>query len=384
MKRKVFVFAITLSLLLSGILVAIGDETTEGKERKEIQDWPNLQEVWDGLSENYILPDNLIENTHDYDDLLETDNGWNPVGGWDNRFMITSDQNAHEISDLYINRPEASYVGLFRCIDEGAEVADVGVLVGGNGGMVSNSYATGGVNGYPQIGGLIANNEGDVTSSFNQENMPKYEVNGTRNLRINEDEFKSISTFEYAGIYIEMISIDRDYAFFSGEDNEENSTWFIQETEFIHELIIEIKDEGSNDPAQDAYPYYEHEEIVIEPSSEKVYFFKRWKEDQESENEDIKMDENKSITPHFGEEEDEINMMMIVLIAIILITLATIGYLMNKDMIITVIIAIIVIILAIAGYMMKGDGEETNTEMENEEMTMEERYGEEEISEELE
>ncbi len=74
MKKKVFVVAITFSLLLSGILVAVGSGATYGKKEEEpkpfqeIHDWHDLNEIREGLDEDYVLMKDLDENTTGYDD----------------------------------------------------------------------------------------------------------------------------------------------------------------------------------------------------------------------------------------------------------------------------------------------------------------------------
>jgi filamentous hemagglutinin family protein len=85
----------------------------------------------------------------------------------------------HVITNLYINRPEESGVGLFGDTD-GATIRNVGLVsasitgevgVGGLvgtavGGVVTNSYVTGSVSGGDFVGGLVGLNAGQVSDSF--------------------------------------------------------------------------------------------------------------------------------------------------------------------------------------------------------------------------
>ena len=52
----------------------------------------------------------LDEDTEGYDELVDTENGWEPIGDDDNEFNGTFDGNENEISDLYIDRSEENYI----------------------------------------------------------------------------------------------------------------------------------------------------------------------------------------------------------------------------------------------------------------------------------
>jgi len=177
------------------MLVAIGGEPTDRKENigeeikenetqtaQEIYDWYDLNNTRKNLSGDYVLMNDLDENTAGYDELVNTTHGWNPIGDYDYfkdvEFNGTFDGNGYEISNLYIDRPGADYVGLFGGIDE-AKVTDVGIvdanvsgyinvggLIGENDGSVNNSYATGNVSGNEGVGGLVGSNYGTVENSY--------------------------------------------------------------------------------------------------------------------------------------------------------------------------------------------------------------------------
>ena len=102
--------------------------------------------------------------------------GWAPLGG---TFAATFDGRGHTISNLYINRPSTSYVGLFGLLGTGGNVrnlgieggsltgnGDVGGLVGDNSGTISACYTTGTVTGSADnVGGLVGRNFGGTISA---------------------------------------------------------------------------------------------------------------------------------------------------------------------------------------------------------------------------
>ena len=105
---------------------------------------------------------------------------WVPIGDGTAPFTTTFDGNGHTISNLYIDRPNIHRIGLFGIIGSDSITRRVGLLnvsvvgngVAGalvgynNGGTVSDSYATGTVNGNASsVGGLVGNNSGVVVAS---------------------------------------------------------------------------------------------------------------------------------------------------------------------------------------------------------------------------
>ena len=114
--------------------------------------------------------------------------GWAPLGryfdgsnyaGYETSFATTFHGNGYTISNLYIDRPDQDYVGLFGYAYQGSFVAvdlvsvdvaghfDVGSLVGFNhAGTVTSSSASGKVAGQSDVGGLVGSNSGTVTTSY--------------------------------------------------------------------------------------------------------------------------------------------------------------------------------------------------------------------------
>uniref|UniRef100_UPI001D012F8F beta strand repeat-containing protein n=1 Tax=Aliarcobacter butzleri TaxID=28197 RepID=UPI001D012F8F len=111
--------------------------------------------------------------------------GFNPIGDFstsDNNSMFTGtfDGKGFTISDLYMNRSNTNYVGLFGYTN-GSTIKNIGLenidikgqnytggLVGyNNNGTIQNSYATGSVTGNDCVGGLVAYNQnGTIQNSY--------------------------------------------------------------------------------------------------------------------------------------------------------------------------------------------------------------------------
>jgi len=158
---------------------------SEEGEIEEIYDWYDLDEVRDALDGDYVLMNDLDEETDGYDGLVDTEEGWEPIGEYDEEneefvsFSGSFDGNGHEIREIYINRPAEEHVGLFGTSEgkiENVGILDaevngywfVGSLVGSNSyGTVQNSYAIGEVSGDGAVGGLVGSNTyGRVDFSF--------------------------------------------------------------------------------------------------------------------------------------------------------------------------------------------------------------------------
>ena len=157
----------------------------------EIRDWYDLDSVRDNLDGNCLLMNDLDSATAGYAELASsTANdgmGWEPIGTYSDGFTGSFIGQGYEIRDLFINRPDQDYVGLFALvfwihpIENVGAIENVGVvsanvtghsqvgaLVGDNRGIVNNSYSTGGVtNGHTYIGGLVGYSDGGVVSSSN-------------------------------------------------------------------------------------------------------------------------------------------------------------------------------------------------------------------------
>ncbi len=89
---------------------------TEPISSKEIHDWYDLNDIRNDRYSNYTLMNDLDKNTDGYAELVDTEKGWDPIGGFGDSFSGKFDGNGHVISDLYIDRSEENFVGLFGMI----------------------------------------------------------------------------------------------------------------------------------------------------------------------------------------------------------------------------------------------------------------------------
>ena len=116
------------------------------------------------------------------DDYWNGGSGWEPIGDNSNSFYATFYGNGNTISNLFIDRSDTDDIGLFGHVGywgvvsnvgllsvdvTGAE--DVGALVGQNSGTVTSSYATGSAEG-DYVGGLVGTNwvSGVIVASYAQ------------------------------------------------------------------------------------------------------------------------------------------------------------------------------------------------------------------------
>ncbi|HTN93049.1 MAG TPA: GLUG motif-containing protein [Gallionella sp.] len=128
------------------------------------------------FGKSYVLANNIDATvTKNWLDVNGAPVGFAPIGNAGQPFWGTFDGQNHTISNLVINRPTESYVGLFgqsNGIDSPSSISNVGLvnpivtgntnvgaLVGYNTGIISNSYANGGtVTGTSYVGGLVGYN----------------------------------------------------------------------------------------------------------------------------------------------------------------------------------------------------------------------------------
>jgi hypothetical protein len=174
----------SIFLIVLALVAGMGGCGGDGTPTVEIRDWDDLDAVRYNLGSNYLLMNDLDSTTANYTELASpTANqgkGWEPIGTFDDQFTGSFDGQGHNISDLFINRPDEDSVGLFVTVDEGGRIEDIGVvnadvtghdcvggLVGVNvDGTVSNSYSSGNVTGERDVGSLVGENCGTVSSSY--------------------------------------------------------------------------------------------------------------------------------------------------------------------------------------------------------------------------
>jgi hypothetical protein len=174
---RVGIFLIAAALI--AVMAGCGDGGNNNlpPQEGEIRTWYDLAAVEDSLAGNYTLMNDLDSTTDGYDELAgptaNDGKGWQPIGfmGGTASFTGTFDGQGHEISDLFINRPDQVRIGLFGMIDVGAVVKNLGVvdvtvtgdrpvggLAGFNWATISNCYSTGSVTGNTDVGGLVGAN----------------------------------------------------------------------------------------------------------------------------------------------------------------------------------------------------------------------------------
>jgi hypothetical protein len=188
MLEKLNCYVKRLGILLITVALIAGMEGCifPTSQNLEIRTWNDLAAVRNNLNGNHILLNALDSTTAGYTELASpTANqgkGWQPIGTGNSPFTGTFDGQGYEIRDLFINRPDESYVGLFGCVHEEGVIKDIGVvnadmtggseyvggLVGANVGTVSNSYSSGSVTGEDFVGGLVGFNgeAGTVSNSY--------------------------------------------------------------------------------------------------------------------------------------------------------------------------------------------------------------------------
>jgi hypothetical protein len=197
---RVGIFLIMLALIVGvvGCDDGGGDDyppclTPPPSQNLEIRTWYDLYAVGDNLTGNHTLMNDLDSTTAGYEELASPranqGKGWEPIGtfipqcGYGS-FLGTFDGQGHEICDLYINRPDEGYVGLFGVVngewDGGGVIKDIGVvnvtvigdysvggLVGRNiRGTISNCHAIGNISGDSPVGGLVGYNQGPLSNCY--------------------------------------------------------------------------------------------------------------------------------------------------------------------------------------------------------------------------
>jgi hypothetical protein len=187
---KVSVLLIALALI-AGMVGCDGDGYNSlPSQNLEIRTWYDLDDIRDNLAGHHTLMNDLDSTTAGYEELAspraDGGKGWQPIVIFHaygptayTGFMGTFDGQGYDIRDLFINRPEEGYVGLFGAVDSGGITKDIGVvnvsvigdyhvggLVGKNDGTVSNSYSSGNITSRSRVGGLLGGNTGTVTNSY--------------------------------------------------------------------------------------------------------------------------------------------------------------------------------------------------------------------------
>ncbi len=194
MNRKRILWSLVSLLVTLSLVVPLSSGLVRASPATEIEDWHDLHDIRDDLSGDYVLMNDLDENTAGYGDY-NTGAGWEPIGTSGNRFTGSFDGNGHTISNLFIDRDDMEHVGLFGYVHgDGTIIENVRlehVNVTGHrevGGLVGSvDYDPGlvtienvdmvdvTVTGYQEVGGLI----GEIYGYAAIENVELVDVNVT-------------------------------------------------------------------------------------------------------------------------------------------------------------------------------------------------------------
>ena len=174
--------SISLAILLFSVTFSAVAMEGSGtlQDPYQINNCGDLQYMNQKLSANYVLANDI-----DCSDTMDWNHGegFVPIGTNAEPFMGHFDGQNHVISNLFINRPSQSAVGLFGAtFGNAASIVnlklvgvnitggnDVGGLVGVTGdtisGEISNVEVTGHVSGNMRVGGLIGNAGNQISNS---------------------------------------------------------------------------------------------------------------------------------------------------------------------------------------------------------------------------
>jgi hypothetical protein len=196
--------AAATNITMNGAYSISANFAPEIPENLEIRTWHDLDAIRDNLAGNYTLMNDLDSTTPGYAELASPTanggNGWQPIGNFTDSFTGTFDGQGYEIRDLFINRRDKYFVGLFSFVGEGGRIEDIGVvnaivtgydnvggLAGWSYGTVGDSYSTGSVTGTESahepgdiggVGGAVGINAGNVSHCYSTGSVTGYEVVG--------------------------------------------------------------------------------------------------------------------------------------------------------------------------------------------------------------
>lgn len=175
-------------LLIAASLIAGTAGCESAQDYLEIRNWHDLYAITGDLAGHYLLLSDLDSTTAGYGELASIaanqGKGWQPIGTSNDPFVGSFDGQGYEISDMFVNRPDESLVGLFGAVDVGGVIQNikvvnadvtgewaVGSLVGENWGDMRNSYSGGTVSGADCVGGLVGGNAGGVSDCHSAANV---------------------------------------------------------------------------------------------------------------------------------------------------------------------------------------------------------------------
>ena len=136
----------------------------------QVRNFLNKEDVYFSLEADIDMTDWIAENS--------PVSGWQPIGNPPSSFMGTFNGNGHTISNLWINRPDDKYIGLFGCVEGGSILnlnlddanylgeSSIGGIVGSfspyNGSAsISSCFFSGKISGTYNVGGIAGEASGD-------------------------------------------------------------------------------------------------------------------------------------------------------------------------------------------------------------------------------
>ncbi len=154
----------------------------------QICNWPQLNNIRNNLSSNYILTANLSSSNPGYSGV---GNSWTPIGSPASPFTGSFVGNDHVISNVIISQvvSPSGFFGsvsgkVFNLILNNITVnggSKVGGLAGLNSGLILGSCSTGNVSGSSHVGGLVGTNTNTISKSCSGGNVTQvgYYGNGS-------------------------------------------------------------------------------------------------------------------------------------------------------------------------------------------------------------
>jgi hypothetical protein len=179
MKNRGYLWSlVTVVLLINFGSAFSGVGSGTGAQPYEITNCTQLQEINLDLSAHYILTQNINCSEIDFEPIGHRA-GFNYF-----EFLGSLDGKDNTISDLTINKPEDSFIGLFAFLEFGGQIKNIGLInfnLSGNGrvgglvgyakGPITNSHSVGNIKGYSAIGGLVGTSEGTIENSYTLVNV---------------------------------------------------------------------------------------------------------------------------------------------------------------------------------------------------------------------
>ncbi len=127
--KNIILYSVLILLLTSNAIAFSGNGSGTEEDPYQISNVHQLQEMNDDLSAHYILMNDI-----DASETREWNNkkGWEPIGSFVQSYAGISftgslDGQDNAIHDLYINRPDRMYVGLFGCVCNGAVIKNLSI-----------------------------------------------------------------------------------------------------------------------------------------------------------------------------------------------------------------------------------------------------------------